>query len=129
MSTDLEKRIATLEEFAADVREFTAALRALITRHDERHDERKQAFREANESIAALANAQLQSKQAAREAKESIAELANAQNQDGERVDAAHRARGQTDRGAGTARRGRARARGLTVRGRTPQCLRCCRRG
>jgi methyl-accepting chemotaxis protein len=64
MSTDLEQRVAKLEEFAADVREFTAAVRAMITRHDERLDEHAGMFRESDEKIAALADAQIKTEDA-----------------------------------------------------------------
>jgi hypothetical protein len=55
----IEERIVKLEEFAADVRNFTQILTEMIRRHDERLDEHQEMFREANRSIAALADAQI----------------------------------------------------------------------
>lgn len=67
MSTDLEQRIANLEKFAADVREFTGYLRDVIRRYDERLDEHENLFREADEKIAALADAQIKTEDALRD--------------------------------------------------------------
>lgn len=55
----LEERVIKLEEFAADVRNFTQILTEMMRRHDERLDEHAEMFREANRSIAALADAQI----------------------------------------------------------------------
>ncbi|HKR00230.1 MAG TPA: hypothetical protein VJT09_06130 [Pyrinomonadaceae bacterium] len=55
----LEERVIKLEEFAADVRKFTQILTEMMRRHDERLDEHEDLFREANHSIAALADAQI----------------------------------------------------------------------
>ena len=55
----LEARVIKLEEFAADVRKFTQILTEMMRRHDERLNEHEDMFREANHSIAALANAQI----------------------------------------------------------------------
>jgi len=55
----VEERIIKLEEFAADVRNFTKILTEMIRRHDERLDGHEEMFREANRSIAALADAQI----------------------------------------------------------------------
>jgi replicative DNA helicase len=55
----VEERIIKLEEFAADVRQFTQVLTEIMKRHDERLDEHTEMFREANHSIAALADAQI----------------------------------------------------------------------
>jgi hypothetical protein len=62
----IEGRIVKLEEFAADVRNFTQVLTEMIRRHDERLDEHEEMsreaneiFREANRSIVALADAQI----------------------------------------------------------------------
>lgn len=55
----IEERIIKLEEFAADVRKFTQVLTEMMRRHDERLDEHAEMFREANRSIAALADAQI----------------------------------------------------------------------
>jgi phage-related minor tail protein len=55
----VEDRLIKLEEFAADVRNFTKALTDMMRRHDERLDEHAEMFREASRSIAALADAQI----------------------------------------------------------------------
>jgi hypothetical protein len=55
----LEERVIKLEEFAADVRQFTKIVTEMIRRHDERLDEHAEMFREANHSLAALADAQI----------------------------------------------------------------------
>ena len=62
----IEERLLKLEEFASDVRDFTKILTEMVRRHDERLDEHAEAihehsemFREANRSIAALADAQI----------------------------------------------------------------------
>ena len=62
----VEERLIKLEEFASDVRNFTQILTEMIRRHDERFDDHKEMirehegmFREANRSIAALADAQI----------------------------------------------------------------------
>ncbi len=55
----IEERIIKLEEFAADVRQFTKIVTEMIRRHDERLDEHAEVFREANHSLAALADAQI----------------------------------------------------------------------
>ena len=55
----LEERVIKVEEFAADVRKFTQIVTEMIRRHDERLDEHAEMFREANHSIAALADAQI----------------------------------------------------------------------
>ena len=62
MST--EERIAKLEEFAADVRSYTQILTEMIRRHDERSDEHDTLFRETDEKIAALTNAQIRTEEA-----------------------------------------------------------------
>jgi hypothetical protein len=54
-----EERLIKLEEFAVDVRNFTQILTEMMRRHDERLDEHAEMFREANRSIAALADAQI----------------------------------------------------------------------
>jgi chromosome segregation ATPase len=64
MSADLEQRIANLEKFAADVREFTSYLRDVIRRYDERLDEHENLFHESDEKIAALADAQIKTEDA-----------------------------------------------------------------
>jgi hypothetical protein len=56
---NIEERVAHLEEFAADVRDFTKILTEMMRRYDERLDEHSEMFREANRSIAALADAQI----------------------------------------------------------------------
>jgi uncharacterized coiled-coil protein SlyX len=55
----IEERLIKLEEFAADVRDFTKIVTEMIRRHDERLDEHAEMFREANHSLAALADAQI----------------------------------------------------------------------
>ncbi len=55
----VEERLLKLEEFAADVREHTRILTEIVRRYDERLDEHEGMFREANRSIAALADAQI----------------------------------------------------------------------
>lgn len=55
----IEERVVKLEEFAADVRKFTQVLTELMQRYDQRLDEHVEMFREANRSIAALADAQI----------------------------------------------------------------------
>jgi hypothetical protein len=55
----IEERVVKLEEFAADVRKFTQVLTELMQRYDQRLDEHAEMFREANRSIAALADAQI----------------------------------------------------------------------
>jgi hypothetical protein len=55
----IEERVIKLEEFAADVRKFTQVLTEMMKRYDERLDEHAEMFREANSSIAALADAQI----------------------------------------------------------------------
>jgi uncharacterized protein YukE len=67
MSTNLDQRGAALEEFAADVRKYTELLTAMIQRHDERLDEHDQVFREADEKLAALADAQIKTEDALRQ--------------------------------------------------------------
>jgi hypothetical protein len=64
MSADIDQRVASLEELAADVREFTKFLRDVIRRHDERLDEHDLAFHQADEKIAALADAQIRTEDA-----------------------------------------------------------------
>ena len=77
MSTDLEQRITKLEEFAADVREFTAAVRDMIRRHDERLDEHADLFRETDAKIAALADAQIKTEATVQQLGEHIEALIN----------------------------------------------------
>ena len=60
----VEERLLKLEEFAADVRNFTKALTDLIQRYDERLDEHDGMFHEANHAIAALADAQIRTEDA-----------------------------------------------------------------
>lgn len=48
-----------MEEFAADVRKYTQVLTEMIRRHDERLEEHEQMFRETNEALTALADAQI----------------------------------------------------------------------
>jgi hypothetical protein len=55
----VEERLIKLEEFASDVRNFTQVLTQMMKRYDERLDEHAEMFREANRSIAALADAQI----------------------------------------------------------------------
>ncbi len=55
----IEERVLNLEKFAADVREHTRILTEIIRRYDERLDEHAGMFAEANQSIAALADAQI----------------------------------------------------------------------
>jgi hypothetical protein len=55
----IEERVIKLEEFAADVRDFTKILTEMMRRYDERLDEHSEMFREANRAIAALADAQI----------------------------------------------------------------------
>ena len=55
----IEELVVKLEEFAADVRKFTQVLTELMQRYDQRLDEHVEMFREANRSIAALADAQI----------------------------------------------------------------------
>jgi hypothetical protein len=55
----IEERVVQLEQFAADVRDFTKILTEMMRRYDERLDEHSEMFREANRSIAALADAQI----------------------------------------------------------------------
>ena len=55
----IEERLIKLEEFASDVRDFTKIVTEMVRRHDERLDEHVEMFREANHSIAALADAQI----------------------------------------------------------------------
>ena len=62
MST--EERIAKLEEFAADVRSYTQILTEMLRRHDERIDEHDTLFRETDEKIAALTDAQIKTEEA-----------------------------------------------------------------
>jgi hypothetical protein len=62
----VEERIVKLEEFAADVRSYTKTLTDMIRRHDERLDEHAAMFHEANQSIAALADAQIRTEEALR---------------------------------------------------------------
>jgi hypothetical protein len=62
----IEERVIKLEEYAADVREYTKLLTAMIQRHDERLDEHAAMFHEANQSIAALADAQIRTEDALR---------------------------------------------------------------
>ncbi len=62
----VEERIVKLEEFAADVRSYTKTLTDMIRRHDERLDEHATMFHEANQSIAALADAQIRTEEALR---------------------------------------------------------------
>jgi ABC-type transporter Mla subunit MlaD len=78
MSTELEPRVAKLEEFAADVREFTAVLRALIRRYDERLDEHDATFRETDKALAALANAQIKTEDALRQLGGNVDKLTDA---------------------------------------------------
>ncbi|HYJ47460.1 MAG TPA: hypothetical protein VEV81_12680, partial [Pyrinomonadaceae bacterium] len=68
----------------SDVRSFTQILTEMIRRHDERLDEHEEIFREANRSIAALADTQIQHEDMFREANRSIAALADAQIQNEE---------------------------------------------
>ena|ERR1051326_6699011 len=63
----IEERLIKLEEFAADVRNFTQILTEMMQRHEERLDEHDGAFREANQSIAALADAQIRTEDALKE--------------------------------------------------------------
>ncbi len=60
----VEERLIKLEEFAADVRRFTQVLTEVVKRYDERMDEHDEMFREANHSIAALADAQIRTEDA-----------------------------------------------------------------
>jgi hypothetical protein len=62
----VEERIVKLEEFAADVRSYTKILTDMIRRHDEQLDEHANMFHEANQSIAALADAQIRTEEALR---------------------------------------------------------------
>lgn len=69
----IEERVLKLEEFAADVRNFTQILTEIMRRYDERLDEHEQRldeheqmFREANRSIAALADAQIRTEDSLR---------------------------------------------------------------
>jgi DNA anti-recombination protein RmuC len=84
MSADLEQRVTNLEKFAADVREFTAFLRDVIRRYDERLDEHENLFREADEKIAALADAQIRTEAAMRHTDGQIAALVDAQIKTGD---------------------------------------------
>lgn len=59
MSADIEQRVAKPEEFSSGVREFTRILTEMMRRHDERLDEHDASFRDADEKIAALADAQI----------------------------------------------------------------------
>ncbi len=77
MST--EERVINLEEFAADVRKYIQILTEMIRRYDERIDEHAEMFREANRSIAALADAQIHTEEAQAHADARIAALADAQ--------------------------------------------------
>jgi ATP-dependent protease HslVU (ClpYQ) ATPase subunit len=62
----VEDRLLKLEEFAADVREHTRILTEIVRRYDERLDEHEGMFREANSSIAALADAQIRTEETVR---------------------------------------------------------------
>jgi NTP pyrophosphatase (non-canonical NTP hydrolase) len=84
---DLEQRVAKLEEFAADVRAYTQFLTDMIRRYDERLDEHAGLFRETDEKIAALADAQIQTERAAATVNEQLAVLVAAQTQLIGRVD------------------------------------------
>ena len=64
MNTDLEQRVAKLEEFARDVRSYTQLLTEMIRRHDERLDEVRAEATHADQRIAALADAQIQTEDA-----------------------------------------------------------------
>jgi hypothetical protein len=55
----IEERVIKLEEFASDVRSFTKTLTEMMLRHEARLDGHTEMFREANHSIAALADAQI----------------------------------------------------------------------
>ncbi len=55
----IEERLIKLEEFAADVRDFTKIVTEMIRRHDERLDEHADMFREANHTLVALADSQI----------------------------------------------------------------------
>jgi DNA repair exonuclease SbcCD ATPase subunit len=67
MSTNIEQRVAKLEEFAADVRAYTQILTEMIRRHDERLDEVRAEAANADVRIAALADAQIQTEDALRQ--------------------------------------------------------------
>lgn len=66
MSTELEQRIARLEEFAADVRGFTKILTELVRSHGETLDELRAEGANADARIAALADAQIRTEDALR---------------------------------------------------------------
>jgi hypothetical protein len=77
----VEERIVKLEEFAADVRSYTKILTDMIRRHDERLDEHVTMFHEANQSIAALADAQIRTEDALRKLIERDEQRGNGSNQ------------------------------------------------
>lgn len=60
----IETRVNRLEEFAAEVRGYAKILTDMIRRHDERLDEQATLFHEANQAIAALADAQIRTEEA-----------------------------------------------------------------
>lgn len=64
MSAELDQRVAKLEEFASDVREFTRVLTEMMRRHDERLDELRAEGANADARIAALADAQIRTEDA-----------------------------------------------------------------
>lgn len=64
MSTELDQRVAKLEEFAADVRGFTKLLTEIVRRQDERFDELRDEQSNADVRIAALADAQIKTEDA-----------------------------------------------------------------
>jgi len=71
----LEERLIKLEEFASDVRNFTQILTDMMRRHEDRLDEYDGMFREANQSIAALADAQIRTEGSLKESTEKLNNL------------------------------------------------------
>jgi hypothetical protein len=71
----IEERIIKLEEFASDVRNFTQILTEMMSRHEERLDEHDGVFREADRSIAALADAQIRTEATLKETNEKLNNL------------------------------------------------------
>ncbi len=62
----IEDRVLRLETFAADVREYTRIMTALIGRHDERMDGFDAAFDNLTAKIEALADAQIRTEETLR---------------------------------------------------------------
>ncbi len=75
----IEERVLNLEKFASDVREHTRILTEIMGRYDERLDEHNGMFREADRSIAALADAQIRTEAAGANTEAHIVALTDAQ--------------------------------------------------